>query len=310
MKKVFNRVDELVGNTPLFRLEAIEKEYGLKAKLYGKLEYLNATGSIKDRIAKQMILDAQDKGLLKKGSVIIEPTSGNTGIGLAAIGTSLGYRVIIVMPDSFSVERRKMIKGYGGEVVLSEGAKGMAGAIEKANELAKEFESAFIPGQFENPSNWKAHYLSTGKEIYEDLDGEVDVLVAGVGTGGTITGTGKYLKEQNSNIEVVAIEPETSNVLSGGKAGKHAIQGIGAGFIPKVLDTDIYDKIITIDNKECIEVARKIGELQGLLLGISSGAALAGAIKLAKQEEYNDKNIVVILPDSGDRYLSTEMFED
>lgn len=310
MKNIKTDLTELIGNTPIYELIHIEEEFNLKAKLYGKMERFNATGSIKDRIAKSMIEDAEEKGTLKKDSVIIEPTSGNTGIGLAAVGTSKGYRVIIVMPDTFSIERRKLIKAYGAEIVLSEGVKGMSGAIEKANELAKDIPNSFIPLQFNNPSNWKAHYESTGPEIYKDLDGEVDILVAGVGTGGTITGTGKYLKEKNPNIKVIAVEPSSSPVLSGGKAGPHGIQGIGAGFIPKVLDTNIYDEVIAVQNEDAIKTGALFGKKEGVLVGISAGAALWAGIKLAQREENKDKNIVIILPDSGDRYLSTALFNE
>lgn len=306
---VKSNVTELIGKTPLFELKNIEKEYDLKASIFAKLEYFNATGSVKDRIAAEMIEDAEARGVLKKGSVIIEPTSGNTGIGLASVGTSKGYRVIIVMPETFSLERRKLIRAYGAEIVLSEGSKGMKGAIAKANELAKEIPDSFIPSQFENPANWKAHYKTTGPEIYEDTDGKVDIFVAGVGTGGTITGTGKYLKEKNKEIKIVAVEPASSPVLSGGQPGPHKIQGIGAGFVPEVLDTSIYDEIITVANEDAIATGRLFGRKEGLLVGISAGAALYAAIKLASLEENANKNIVVLLPDSGDRYLSTEMFE-
>ena len=299
---------ELIGNTPLLELTHIEERFGLKATLLGKMEYLNATGSVKDRIAKKMIEDAEEAGKLKKGSVIIEPTSGNTGIGLAAVGTAKGYRVIIVMPDSFSVERRKLIRAYGAEIVLSAGSKGMAGAVEKAEELAREIPDAFIPAQFDNPSNWKAHYETTGPEIWKDTDGKVDLFVAGVGTGGTITGTGKYLKEKNPEIRVVAVEPASSPLLSGGKAGPHAIQGIGANFIPSVLDTTIYDEVIPVINEDAIETGALFGKTEGLLVGISAGAALWAGIELAKRPENEGKTIVVILPDSGDRYLSTALF--
>ena len=299
---------ELIGNTPLMELMHLEKEYDLKARLLGKLEYLNATGSIKDRIARSMIEDAEARGILKEGSVIIEPTSGNTGIGLASVGTAKGYRVIIVMPETFSIERRKLIKAYGAEIVLSEGAKGMKGAIAKAEELAKEIPNAFIPAQFDNPANWKAHYETTGPEIWNDSDGEVDILVAGVGTGGTITGTGRYLKERKAEVKVVAVEPDSSPVLSGGQAGPHKIQGIGAGFIPSVLDTTVYDEIIRVANEDAIATGALFGKKEGLLVGISAGAALWAGIELAKREENIGKTIVVILPDSGDRYLSTALF--
>ena len=300
---------ELIGNTPLLELAHIEKEFNLKATLLGKMEYLNATGSVKDRIAKAMIEDAEERGVLREGSTIIEPTSGNTGIGLAAVGTAKGYRVIIVMPETFSIERRKLIRAYGAEIVLSEGSKGMKGAIAKANELAEEIPGSFIPDQFANPANWKAHYDTTGPEIWNDTDGNVDILVAGVGTGGTITGTGKYLKEKNADVKVVAVEPDSSPVLSGGQAGPHKIQGIGAGFVPDVLDTSVYDEIIRVVNEDALKTAALFGKKEGLLVGISAGAALWAGIELAKKEENAGKNIVVILPDSGDRYLSTEMFE-
>ena len=308
MSNIKTNATELIGNTPLLELVHLEKKYELKAKLLGKMEYLNATGSVKDRIAKAMIEDAEARGILKEGSVIIEPTSGNTGIGLASVGTSKGYRVIIVMPETFSVERRKLIKAYGAEIVLSEGAKGMKGAIAKANELAEEIPNAFIPAQFDNPANWKAHYDTTGPEIYKDTDGKVDFLVAGVGTGGTITGTGKYLKEKNPDIKVVAVEPASSPVLSGGHPGPHKIQGIGAGFVPAVLDTSVYDEIITVENDDALKTGAEFGKAEGVLVGISAGAALWAGIKLAEREENAGKNIVIILPDSGDRYLSTALF--
>ena len=299
---------ELIGNTPLLELVPLEAEYGLNAKLLGKLEYLNATGSVKDRIAKSMIEDAEEKGILKEGSVIIEPTSGNTGIGLASVGTSKGYRVIIVMPETFSVERRKLIKAYGAEIVLSEGAKGMKGAIAKAEELAKEIPNSFIPSQFDNPANPKVHYETTGPEIWRDTDGKVDIFVSGVGTGGTITGAGKYLKEQNPNIQVVAVEPDASPVLSGGSAGPHKIQGIGPGFVASVLDTDVYDEIIRVTNDDALATGAEFGKKEGVLVGISAGAAVWAGIQLAKRPENAGKNIVIILPDSGDRYLSTALF--
>ena len=299
---------ELIGNTPLLELAHLEKAYGLQAKLLGKMEFLNATGSIKDRIAKAMIEDAEESGKLKEGSVIIEPTSGNTGIGLASVGTAKGYRVIIVIPETFSVERRKLIRAYGAEIVLTEGAKGMKGAIAKAEELAKEIPGAFIPGQFDNPANPKAHYETTGPEIWRDTEGSVDILVSGVGTGGTITGTGRYLKEKNPNVKVVAVEPASSPVLSGGNPGPHKIQGIGAGFVPAVLDTTIYDEVITVANEDAIATGAEFGQKEGVLVGISAGAAVWAGIQLAKRQENKGKNIVIILPDSGDRYLSTAMF--
>lgn len=303
-----NNAAEMIGNTPLLKLNHIMETYDLKANLFGKMEYLNLTGSIKDRIAAEMIADAEERGLLNKDSVIIEPTSGNTGIGLAAVGTSKGYRVIIVMPETFSIERRRMIKAYGAEIVLSEGAKGMKGAIEKAEELSKEYANSFIPSQFDNPANAKAHYKTTGPEIWKDTDGKADILVSAVGTGGTITGTGRYLKEKNPAIKVVAVEPDASPVLSGGNPGPHKIQGIGAGFVPAVLDTSIYDEIVRVKNDDAIQTGAMFGKTEGVLVGISSGAALWAAIELAKREENQGKNIVVILPDSGDRYFSTEMF--
>lgn len=301
---------ELIGNTPLLELAHLEKKYGLKAKLLGKLEYFNTTGSVKDRIAKSMIEDAEDRGVLKEGSVIIEPTSGNTGIGLAAVGTAKGYRVIIVMPETFSVERRKLIKAYGAEIVLSEGSKGMKGAIAKAEELAKEIPDSFIPGQFDNPANPKVHYETTGPEIWNDTDGKVDLLVSGVGTGGTITGAGKYLKEKKPNIKVIAVEPDASPVLSGGNAGAHKIQGIGPGFVASVLDTNIYDEIIRVKNEDALATGAEFGKSEGILVGISAGAAIWAAIELAKRPENEGKNIVIILPDSGDRYLSTALFSE
>ena len=308
MSNIKTNAAELIGNTPLLELVHIEKKYDLKARLLGKLEYFNATGSIKDRIAKAMIEDAEERGVLKEGSVIIEPTSGNTGIGLASVGTSKGYRVIIVMPDTFSIERRKLIRAYGAEIVLSEGSKGMKGAIEKAEELANEIPGSFIPAQFDNPANREAHYQTTGPEIWNDTDGKVDILVAGVGTGGTISGTGRYLKEKNKGIRVVAVEPASSPVLSGGSAGPHKIQGIGAGFVPKVLDTGVYDEVIAVENDDAIRMGAEIGRSEGVLVGISAGAALWAAIEVARRKENEDKNIVVILPDSGDRYLSTALF--
>lgn len=310
MTKIYTSVDQLIGNTPLFKLEGFKKKYDLKADIYAKVEYFNATGSVKDRIARQMILDAEEAGILKPGSVIIEPTSGNTGIGLAAVGTSRGYKVIIVMPETMSVERRKLMKAYGAELVLTEGAKGMKGAIAKADQLHAEIPNSWIAGQFDNPSNWKAHYTTTGPEIVDALDGKVDIFVAGVGTGGTITGVGKYLKEKNPNVKVVAVEPSASAVLSGNKSGPHKIQGIGAGFIPNVLDTDIYDEIIQVSNEDAFATGASIGKTEGILVGISAGAALYAGLQLAQKEENAGKNIVVIFPDSADRYLSTGMFEE
>ncbi len=307
---VYTSVAQLVGNTPLLELSNIEKSYNLKAKVIAKLEYLNPAGSVKDRVALNMINDAEKKGLLKPNSIIIEPTSGNTGIGLCAIAASRGYKCIIVMPETMSVERIKTMKAYGAQVVLTEGAKGMTGAIEKAQELSESIEGAFLAGQFVNPANPEAHYLTTGPEIYEGTNGQVDIFVAGVGTGGTITGTGKYLREQNPHIRIVAVEPESSPVLSLGQAGPHKIQGIGAGFVPEVLDTRIYDEIITVANEKAFETGRLIGIKEGILVGISSGAALAAAIELAQRDENKDKTIVVLLPDTGDRYLSTEMFQE
>ena len=306
---VKNLID-LVGNTPLMELTKIEEKYALKGKIFAKIEYFNPAGSIKDRIAKQMILDAEEEGKLKKGATIIEPTSGNTGIGLSAIGVARGYKVIIVMPESMSLERRKLVQAYGAELVLTEAAKGMKGAITKANELLEEIEGSVILDQFDNPSNPKAHYLTTGPEIYKDLNGKVDVFVAGVGTGGTISGIGKYLKEQNKNTKVFAVEPLASAVLSGEKPGPHMIQGIGAGFIPNTLDTNIYDEIIKVANEDAIVFGKIISRTQGLLVGISSGAALFAAVELAKKEEFKGKNIVVVLPDNGDRYLTTKLFEE
>ena len=310
MSKIYTSADQLVGKTPLLELTHIEKEYGLKAKLYAKLEYFNPAGSVKDRIAKAMIEDAEKKGLLNENSVIIEPTSGNTGIGLASIAASKGYRIIIVMPETMSVERRQLMKAYGAELVLTEGAKGMKGAIAKAEELAKEIPNAFIPGQFINPANPKAHFDTTGPEVYEDTDGAVDIFVAGVGTGGTITGVGEYLKSKKPNVKVVAVEPLSSAVLSTGVAGAHKIQGIGAGFVPDVLNTKIYDEIIPVSNEDAFITGKAIGKKEGVLVGISSGAAAWAAITLAKRPENVGKNIVVLLPDTGDRYLSTPLFAD
>ena len=310
MANIYTSADQLIGKTPLLELTHIEKNLGLKAKILAKLEYLNPAGSVKDRVAKAMIDDAEEKGLLKPGSVIIEPTSGNTGIGLAAVAAARGYRIIIVMPDTMSVERRQLMKAYGAELVLSEGAKGMKGAIAKADELAAEIPDSFIPGQFVNPANPKAHFETTGPEIYADTDGKVDIFVAGVGTGGTITGVGEYLKSKKPEIKVVAVEPATSPVLSKGTAGAHKIQGIGAGFVPKVLDTGVYDEIIPVANEDAFAVGKQIGKAEGVLVGISSGAAVWAAIELAKRPENEGKTIVVLLPDTGDRYLSTPLFAD
>ena len=308
MSKIYKSADQLIGNTPLVELTKIEKELGLEAKILAKLEYFNPAGSVKDRIARAMIDDAEKSGKLKPGSVIIEPTSGNTGIGLASVAAARGYRIIIVMPETMSVERRQLMAAYGAELVLTEGAKGMKGAIAKAQELADEIENSFIPGQFVNDANPKAHFETTGPEIYEDTDGEVDIFVAGVGTGGTVTGTGQYLKSKKPEVKVVAVEPETSPVLSQGKAGSHKIQGIGAGFVPDVLDTSVYDEIIPVADNDAFETGRLIGRKEGVLVGISSGAAVYAAIQLAKRPENKGKNIVVLLPDTGDRYLSTPLF--
>ena len=310
MSAIYTSADQLIGKTPLLELTHIEKKLGLKAKVLAKLEYLNPAGSVKDRVAKTMIDDAEEKGLLKEGSVIIEPTSGNTGIGLASVAAARGYRILIVMPDTMSVERRQLMKAFGAELVLTEGAKGMKGAIAKADELAKEIPNSFVPGQFVNPANPKAHYLTTGPEIVADTDGAVDYFVAGVGTGGTITGVGKYLKEKVPGVKVVAVEPATSAVLSTGVAGAHKIQGIGAGFVPDVLDTKVYDEIIPVANEDAFAVGKLIGKTEGVLVGISSGAAVWAAIELAKRSENEGKNIVVLLPDTGDRYLSTPLFAD
>ncbi|MBO6176219.1 MAG: cysteine synthase A [Treponema sp.] len=307
---VYTSIDQVIGKTPMLELKNIERKYELKAKIFAKLENLNPAGSLKDRVAKAMIDDAEKEGLIGPGSVIIEPTSGNTGIGIAAVGACRGYRVIIVMPDSMSVERINLIKAYGAEIVLTPGAQGMKGAVEKAEELHKENPGSIIAGQFENPSNPKAHYLTTGPEIYDDLDGKVDVFISGIGTGGTITGTGKYLKEKNPQVQIIAIEPETSQLLLKGKAGPHKIQGIGANFIPKVLDTKIYDKIIPVSNEDSFAFGKELGKTEGVLAGISSGAVLWAAVELAKKEEYAGKNIVIILCDTGDRYLSTPLFSD
>lgn len=310
MSNIYTSADQLIGRTPLLELRGLEKEYGLKAKLLAKLEYFNPAGSVKDRVAKEMIDDAEKSGKLKKGSVIIEPTSGNTGIGLACVAAARGYELIIVMPDSMSVERRQIMKAYGAKLVLSEGAKGMTGAIAKAEELSAQLPDSLIMGQFVNSANAKAHRLTTGPEIYEDTDGAVDIFVAGVGTGGTITGTGEYLKAKNPDIRVVAVEPKTSAVLSGEPAGAHKLQGIGAGFVPEVLNTEIYDEIFPVSNEDAFDIARKIGRKEGVLVGISSGAAAYAAIELAKRPENEGKNIVVLLPDTGDRYLSTELFAE
>lgn len=310
MSKIYTSADQLIGKTPLLELTHIEKKYGLKAKVLAKLEYFNPAGSVKDRIARKMLDDAEAVGKLTPDSVIIEPTSGNTGIGLASVAAARGYRIIIVMPETMSVERRQLMKAYGAELVLTEGAKGMKGAIAKADELAKEIPNSFVPGQFVNPSNPKAHYETTGPEIFEDTDGEVDIFVAGVGTGGTVTGVGEYLKDKKPGVKVVAVEPETSAVLSTGVAGAHKIQGIGAGFAPDVLDTKVYDEIIPVSNEAAFETGKLIGKSEGVLVGISSGAAAYAAIELAKRPENEGKTIVVLLPDTGDRYLSTPLFQD
>ena len=310
MSAIYTSADQLIGKTPLLELTHIEEKLGLKAKVLAKLEYFNPAGSVKDRVAKAMIDDAEEKGLLKEGSVIIEPTSGNTGIGLASVAAARGYRIIIVMPETMSVERRQLMKAFGAELALTEGAKGMKGAIAKADELAKEIPNSFVPGQFVNPANPKAHYLTTGPEIVADTDGAVDYFVAGVGTGGTITGVGTYLKEKVPGVKVVAVEPATSAVLSTGIAGAHKIQGIGAGFVPDVLDTKVYDEIIPVANEDAFSAGKLIGKTEGVLVGISSGAAVWAAIELAKRPENEGKNIVVLLPDTGDRYLSTPLFAD
>ena len=310
MSNIYTSADQLIGKTPLLELTHIEKKFGLKAKVLAKLEYFNPSGSVKDRIAKAMIDDAEAKGLLKEGSVIIEPTSGNTGIGLASVAAARGYRIIIVMPETMSVERRQLMKAYGAELVLTEGAKGMKGAIAKADELAKEIPNSFVPGQFVNPANPKAHFETTGPEIWADTDGKVDYFVAGVGTGGTVTGVGQYLKSRNPAVKVVAVEPKSSAVLSTGVAGSHKIQGIGAGFVPDVLDTKVYDEIIPVDNDDAFKLGKEVGHSEGVLVGISSGAALWAAIELAKRPENEGKTIVALLPDTGDRYLSTPLFAD
>lgn len=308
MSRVYTSIDSLIGKTPLLELKNIEKEFSLSAKILAKLEYFNPAGSVKDRVARAMIDDAEARGLLMQGSVIIEPTSGNTGIGLASVAAARGYKAIIVMPETMSLERRQIMKAYGAELVLTDGSLGMTGAIEKANELAKEIPGSFVAGQFENPANAKAHFDTTGPEIFEDTDGEVDIFVAGVGTGGTITGTGEYLKSKKPSVRVVAVEPATSSVLSGGKAGAHGLQGIGAGFVPSVLNTEIYDEIVTVCDDDALKMGRLVGKKEGFLVGISSGAALWAAIEVAKRPENEGKNIVVILPDTGDRYLSTKLF--
>ena len=310
MANIYTSADQLIGKTPLLELTQIEKSEGLNAKILAKLEYFNPAGSVKDRIAKAMIDDAEAKGILKAGSTIIEPTSGNTGIGLASVAAARGYRIIIVMPETMSVERRQLMKAYGAELVLTEGAKGMKGAIAKAEELAKEIPGSFIPGQFVNPANPEVHERTTGPEIWEDTDGKVDIFVAGVGTGGTITGTGRYLKRQNPDVKVVAVEPASSPVLSQGKAGSHKIQGIGAGFVPDVLDTKIYDEIISVENDDAFAAGKLVGKKEGVLVGISSGAAIWASIELAKRPENAGKTIVALLPDTGDRYLSTPLFAD
>ena len=309
MAHIYTSADQLIGHTPLLELTRIEKSLNLKAKLLAKLEYFNPAGSVKDRIAKKMLDDAEKEGKINKDTVIIEPTSGNTGIGLASVAAARGYHVVIVMPETMSVERRALMKAYGAELVLSPGATGMTGAIQKANELAKENPNSFIPSQFSNPSNPKAHYETTGPEIWEDTDGAVDVFVAGVGTGGTLTGTGAYLKEKNTDIKIIGVEPATSPVLTTGKGGPHKIQGIGAGFVPDVLNQDIYDEVITVENDDAFTYGKLVGQKEGVLVGISSGAALKVAIELAKREEYEGKNIVVLFPDTGDRYLSTPLFD-
>lgn len=310
MAKVYTSADQLVGSTPLLELTNLEKELGLKARILAKLEYLNPAGSVKDRVAKRMIEDAEARGDLKEGSVIIEPTSGNTGIGLAAIAAAKGYRIIIVMPETMSVERRQLMKAYGAELVLTDGSKGMTGAIEKANELAKETPGGYVSGQFVNPSNPAAHRETTGPEIYRDTDGEVDYFIAGVGTGGTVTGVGEYLKSQKPEVKVIAVEPASSPVLTTGKGGPHKIQGIGAGFVPDVLNTKVYDEVIPVSNEDAFEYGRKVGRHEGVLVGISSGAAVAAAVEVAKRPESEGKTIVVLLPDTGDRYLSTPLFSE
>ena len=310
MAKIYTSADQLVGHTPLLELTHLEAKYNLKSKVLAKLEYFNPAGSVKDRIAKQMLDDAEAAGKLDKDTVIIEPTSGNTGIGLSAIAAARGYKIVIVMPETMSVERRQLMKAYGAELVLTPGAEGMTGAIKKANELAESYEKAFVPGQFVNPSNPKAHYLTTGPEIWEDTDGNVDYFISGVGTGGTLSGTGKYLKEHKADVKVVAVEPATSPVLSEGHGGPHKIQGIGAGFVPDTLDTSVYDEVVTVTNEDAFRVGKEIGHNEGVLVGISSGAAIAAAIEVAKRPEAEGKTIVALLPDTGDRYLSTALFQD
>ena len=310
MSHIYTSADQLIGKTPLLELTHIEKKFGLKARILAKLEYFNPAGSVKDRVARAMIDDAEAKGILKPGSVIIEPTSGNTGIGLASVAAARGYRIIIVMPETMSVERRQIMKAYGAELVLTEGAKGMKGAIAKADELAREIPDSFVPGQFVNPANPKAHFETTGPEIWDDTDGQVDWFVAGVGTGGTVTGVGQYLKSRNPAVRVAAVEPKSSAVLSTGVAGSHKIQGIGAGFVPDVLDTKVYDEIIPVENDDAFRLGKEMGRSEGVLVGISSGAALWAAIELAKRPENEGKSIVVLLPDTGDRYLSTPLFAD
>ena len=310
MGKIYKSVTELIGNTPLLEAQNFSKKFNVNAKILVKLEYFNPAGSVKDRIAKAMIEQAEKDGVLKKGSVIIEPTSGNTGIGLASVAAAKGYRAILTMPETMSIERRNLLKAYGAEIVLTDGAKGMKGAIAKADELAKEIPNSFIPGQFVNPENPKMHYLTTGPEIWEDTAGAVDAFIAGVGTGGTLSGTGKFLKEKNPAVKIIAVEPATSPVLSQGRAGAHKIQGIGAGFIPETLDTNIYDEIIAVENEDAFKFGREFSRAEGVLIGISSGAALAAAVQIANRADFKNKNIVVLLPDTGDRYLSTDLFKD
>lgn len=310
MSNIYTSIDQLIGKTPILKLKNIEKKFGLKANILAKLEYFNPAGSVKDRVAKKMIDDAEAAGKLTAHSVIIEPTSGNTGIGLSAVAAARGYKIIIVMPETMSIERRQLMKAYGAELVLTDGSKGMAGAIQKAQELANEIPDSYIPSQFSNPSNAKAHLETTGPEIWSDTDGNVDLFIAGVGTGGTITGIGEYLKKKNPNVKIIAVEPKSSPVLSQGKSGSHKIQGIGAGFVPEVLNTDIYDEVFPVDNKDAFEIGGILGKTEGFIAGISSGAALYAAIEIAKRPENKNKNIVVLLPDTGDRYLSTELFSE